>query len=65
MLESRSEWRLRSAILVANLNVAWLVAISNPCVACALQVSGNHLCQVANDLSQIGTILNFVLDVRE
>lgn len=64
-LESRAEGRLRSPTVAANLGDADFVSIRDPRVARSLQVSSDHLRQVPNDLCQVGSIRDLILDVRQ
>jgi len=63
-LERGAKGRLGlSTVLVANLDR--LVSICDTSVPGALQVTRNHLGQVADNLGQVGSIIDFVLNVRK
>ena len=63
-LERGAKGRLGlSTVLVANLDR--LVSICDTSVSGALQVTRNHLGQVADNLGQVGSIIDLVLNVRK
>ena len=60
-LQGRAGRRLRTNILFADLNVTCLVSVSDTRISSSLQVTDNHLGQIAYDLRNIGTIADFTL----
>lgn len=65
VLESGAQRRLRATVLVANFNLSLLVAVRDARVPRALQVTRDHLRQVADDLGDVDAVAHLVLDVSQ
>ena len=56
---------MRTTTIAANLCDTRLISFDHTSVTSTLQVSSDHLSQVADDLSEVVTILDLILDVSK